>query len=337
MKSRMCLFWIVIAMALPMLLVANVMFGAISLPPGSVFGALFGAGTTSETTHFIVVESRCPAAITAAAAGAAVAMSGLLLQFLFRNTLAGPSVLGISTGAGMGVAVATLCLGSGMAALHGMAWGHLAIAAAAIAGAIVSTLIIMAVSARIESDVMVLVAGMMIGQITSAAIALMSVMATADGLRSFIMWGMGSFNGVAWSEMAWLIAPVAVSYAAAAIMAKQLNVAMLGHNYATNLGIDMRHLRHAVLLSACVPVAATTAFCGPIALLGLAMPHVARLSLRTDDFKRLLPASAAAGMVTALACNLASNTMMSGGISLPINVLTPVICSPIIIYIILKQ
>jgi len=337
MKTRGRLFWTAVAVALPLLFAANIMLGAVDLPASSVVGALFGGRQVDDVTRFIVIDSRFPAAVTALLAGMAVAVSGLLLQYLFRNSLAGPSVLGISSGAGVGVAVATLSFGGAMSVLPGMMWGRMAIVAAAMAGAIVSTLIVMAVSARLKSDVMVLVAGMMVGQIAAALVALLSAMATADGLRGFVMWGMGSFVGVSWGEMAWLAVPVVAAYMAAALMAKSLNVAMLGQNYAANLGVSIRRLRFGVLLASCLMVAVTTAFCGPIALLGLAMPHVARLSLRTDDFRRLLPATASAGALVALACNLVSNLVAQGGQSLPINVLTPVVCSPIIIYIILKK
>lgn len=330
-------FTIIMSVCLPLVFVANIAFGAVDLPLSNVIKAIFSAATADEVTRFIVVDSRIPAALTATAAGVAVSVSGLLLQFLFRNALAGPSVLGISSGAGVGVAVATLSFGGAITILPTVAWGRLAIIGAALIGALCSTIIVMTISTRLRSDVMVLVAGMMIAQIASAAVALMSVVATADGLRGFVMWGMGSFIGVSWSEMAWLIIPIIAAYIAALGMAKSLNVAMLGYNYATNLGVNIKFLRNCVLLCACLLVAVATAFCGPISLLGLAMPHVARLCLRTDNFRQLLPATAAAGAFTALACLLASNIVATGGQTLPINVLTPAICSPIIIYIILKQ
>lgn len=337
MNTRSRLYFILMLLALPLLFIANVMFGAVDIPAERVIAAVFHPQTVDEISRFIVVDSRCSAALTALITGVGVAISGLLLQFLFRNSLAGPSVLGISSGAGVGVAIATLSFGGATSILSSIVWGRMAIVGAALVGAVCSTIVVLAVSTRLKNDVMVLVAGMMIGQIASALVALMSVMATADGLRGFVMWGMGSFVGVAWEEMAWLLVPVLLSYMAAMTMAKRLNVAMLGQNYAANLGVDMHSLRHAVLLTACLPVAVTTAFCGPIALLGLAMPHVARLSLRTDDFRMLLPATALAGAIVALACNLISNVMASGGQSMPINVLTPIVCSPIIIYIVLKQ
>lgn len=337
MRHRNFFFWIAISVLFIVMIVANIMIGAVEIEPMDVFRAMIGAEGVSQTTHFIIVESRSAAAVTAAMSGAAIATSGLLLQFLFRNALAGPSVLGISSGAGVGVAVATLSIGSGMTLISGIAWAHLATVVAASIGAIASTLLIMAVSARLNSDVMVLVVGMMIGQIAAALVALMSVMATADGLRGFVMWGMGSFGGVGWAEMLWLVVPTVVAICGAIVIGKDMNTAMLGENYASNLGINMRRLRHIVLLLASLLVAVPTAFCGPIALLGLAVPHIARLSLRTDDFRVLLPASIMVGAVVALICNVASSALLSGGQTIPINVLTPVICSPVIIYIILKQ
>lgn len=337
MKSRWTIYWAVCAPILLMMATLGVCKGAVEIPLPDVWRAIIGDASTDSVTHFIVVESRSAAVVTALISGAGIAVSGLLLQFLFRNELAGPSVLGISSGAGIGVAIVTLGVGSGITVLTSPIFGHLTIVVCAIIGAICSTLIILAVSSRMTSDVMVLVVGIMIGQIASSVVALMSIMATADGLRNFVMWGMGSFTTVSWSDMLWLAVPILLATTIAMMHGKSLNAVMLGANYAANLGVNSRRLRHIVLLLACTPVAVVTAFCGPIALLGLAMPHVARLSLRTDDFRYLLPATAMAGALAALVCQIISNVAIIDGQMMPINVLMPIICSPIIIYIILRK
>ena len=291
------------------------------------------ADSSSETFRYIVLESRLPQAITALLSGAALATSGLLLQTAFRNPLAGPDVFGISSGAGLAVAVVMLAFGGtislgdwGMGFLDtadGVAiGGFLAILMAAFVGAMLVMGVITFFSAIVRSHTVLLIIGLMIGYLASSAISLLNFFSTAEGVKSYMVWGMGSFGNVSMGEVRWFIPIAILGLLASLLLIKPLNALLLGEQYAENLGFPIRRLR--------------IAFCGPIAFIGLATPHIARLVIGTENHRRLLPATMLMGSVLALLCNLLCTLPSDGGI-IPLNAITPLFGAPVIIYVLIRK
>lgn len=318
--------WILILLNL-LAIVANVLFGSVSIPCSELLDPRW---------HFIIFESRLPAAITAALTGASLGVSGLLLQSYFRNPLAGPSILGITSGANLMVAIVMLTGGStvGLSTLSiGFSTG---LVVAALIGAFAVLGLLLFLGRYVRHHVTLLIVGILLSYLTSAAITLMGYYATANGVQSLMLWGMGNFNGVGLTGL-WLFIPLTlVGLLASAFLIKPLNGWMLGETAARNLGINVTRTRHLLLLITGLLSAVTTAWCGPIAFVGLAMPHVARLLYRTDNHRRLLPASLLCGSLCCSLCLLIS-TLPDGGTVLPINALTPLFGVPVILYILLSK
>ena len=302
--------------------VANILFGSVSIPMDEL---------SDPRWHFIVFESRMPAAVTAALTGAALGVSGLLLQSYFRNPLAGPSILGITSGANLMVALVTLAGGAigGFGAIGILQGSTLVIAA--LAGALAVLALLLFVGRYVRQHVTLLIIGMLFSYLTSAIITLLGYYASANGVQSLLIWGMGNFNGVGLQGL-WLFVPlICIGLVGSALLIKSLNGWMLGETAARNLGINVTRTRWTLLLITGLLSAVTTAWCGPIAFVGLAMPHVARLITKTDDHRRLLPASLLTGALCCSLCLLIS-TMPDGGSLLPINALTPVFGIPVVVY-----
>lgn len=288
----------------------------------------------SETVRFIVIENRLPQAITALLAGSGLAVTGLLMQTSFRNPLAGPSVLGISSGASLGVAIVSLLFG-GTLSWGALSWtGNAAIILGALIGSLVVMGVLLLLSARLKNDLMLLIVGMLIGYLTSSVVSLLSSLATAGSLQGFIFWGMGTFSNVSLSKIPVFSVLTLTGLIMSWLLAKPLNILLLGDNYARNLGLNLNRVRNILLISTGLLTAIITAYCGPIAFIGLAMPHVARLIFRTDNHWILIPASMLCGAGVCLGCNLLSvipNTII------PINALTPIVGVPVILYVILHR
>lgn len=318
-----------------LLFAANVFFGAIHIAPETIMGILSGSIGEDSAFRFIILESRIPQALTALFAGAGLATAGLMLQTAFRNPLAGPSILGISSGASLGVALVTLLAG-GSLTLGNVSWsGNTAVMAGAMAGSFMIMGLLIALSARIRNDLMLLITGIMTGYLASSAVTLLSSLSTADGVQSFVMWGMGTFGGVSWARMPLFASLTAVGLIIAFLLAKPLNILLLGDNYARNLGVNLRGVRNMLLLATGVLTATATAYCGPIAFIGLAMPHIARMIFRTDNHRTLLPATMLAGASVCLACNVLS--VLPESTVIPVNALTPVVGVPVILRVILRK
>lgn len=317
------------------LMVLNLFFGAIHIPSGEVWSALTGGDVSNEALRFIVIESRLSQALTALLAGASLAASGLMLQTLFRNPLAGPSILGITSGASLGVAVILLMAGGAITgSASGLGWS-MAVTAGALAGSFVVMSILIVLSHRVRSNLTLLIAGMMTGYLASSFVTLLSSTSTAKGLQSYVMWGMGTFTGVSLERMPWFAIICAAGLFISLAMTKPLNLLLLGDNYAANLGVNVKRVRLWLLISTGLLSAIVTACCGPIGFIGLAMPHIARLIMRTDDHRLLLPATMLTGAIIALACSLLS--VLPDGNVIPINALTPLAGVPVVLYVILKR
>ena len=314
----------------------NLLLGSVSIPAGDVVSILLGDQTAKASWQFIVLESRLPQAITATLCGAALAVSGLMLQTAFRNPLAGPSVFGVNSGAGLGVALVMLFLGGGLSVGSVSITGFAAILLAAFVGAMMVMAIIFFFSTLVRNSVMLLIIGIMIGYISNSAISLLNFFATDEGVKSYMVWGMGSFGGVSMDNMPVFVIVTLAGLMGALLLIKPLNALMLGDRYAENLGVNILRVRNWLLIVTGLLTAITTAFCGPVAFIGLAVPHIARLLLTTDNHRQLLPATLLCGSVVALVCNLICYLPGESGV-IPLNAVTPLIGAPVIIYVIARK
>ena len=318
------------------LFILNLLLGSVSIPAGDVLRILMGDDSQKPSWQFIILESRLPQAITATLCGGALAVSGLMLQTAFRNPLAGPSVFGINSGAGLGVALVMLMLGGGLSVGSLQVSGFAAILTAAFIGAMAVMALIFFFSTLVRNNVMLLIVGIMIGYITNSAISLLNFFATDEGVKSYMVWGMGSFGGVSMDNMPVFASVTLLGLFGALLLIKPLNALLLDDRYAENLGINIIRVRNWLLVVTGLLTAVTTAFCGPVAFIGLAVPHIARLLLSTDNHQVLLPATILCGAVVALFCNLVCFLPGESGV-IPLNAVTPLIGAPVIIYVIARR
>lgn len=322
--------------AVAALLAANLLYGSIHIPASEVITILLGGEGSQPSWSYIIWESRLPQAITALLTGAALAVSGLMLQTTFNNPLAGPDILGINSGAGLGAAIVLLLFGGIMPAGNLLFSGSLALVTSAFMGALSVTMLILLFASRLRSDSMLLIIGMMIGYIVSSIVSLLNFFSTAEGVQSYMMWGMGNFGGVSRAQLPLFSTLILAGLGTAVSLIKPLNALLLGERYARNLGVNIRRTRILLLLSTGLLVAVTTAYCGPINFIGLAVPHIARLMLGTSNHRTLMPATLLMGSLIALLCNLISILPGDHGL-LPLNAITPIIGAPIIIHVIMNQ
>lgn len=334
---RYRIIWCIVLL-LGVLFAANLFLGSAHIPFRSVFAILCGGETEKATWTYIVLQTRLPQAITALFAGASLAVAGLMLQTVFANPLAGPSILGIDSGASLGVALVMLMCGGTIGTVTvGLSFsGYVAVILGAFSGAALILGLIIFFSTLVRSNVMLLIIGIMIGYITSSAISLLNFFATAESVFSYTMWGMGDFSGVSAGQLPFFCGVLTLGLLLAFLLIKPLNALLLGERYAENLGISVRKVRILLLISTGLLTAVTTAFCGPVAFIGLAVPHIARLLLGTSNHNGLLPVTLLCGAAVALICNLISVLPGSAGV-IPLNAITPVFGAPVIIYVIVNQ
>ncbi len=328
--------FIIVAALTAALFVLNIFMGSVRIPWREVSAVLFGGdGVSDPAIRFIVVESRLPQAVTALLAGAALAVSGLMLQTSLRNPLAGPSILGISAGAGLGVAVVMLLFGGSVALGSISVGGRTAVLLGALAGSLLIMALLLLLSSWLKNTLMLLIAGIMLGYLTSSLITLLNFTSTAEGVHGYTIWGMGTFNSVSMRQMP-LFAGVSIAGLILSVMLiKPLNLMILGDNYARNLGLNLMRTRNLLLFATGVLTAVATAYCGPVSFIGLAVPHIARIIFRRDDHRVLLPATIVLGGAVALLCNLIC--VAPSDSMLPLNAVTPLIGAPVIIYVIVKR
>lgn len=319
------------------LFMAGLMTGSVSIPCSAVWHVFVGdEEVVSESWRFIILESRLPQMVTAMLSGACLATAGLMMQTVFRNPLAGPDVFGINGGAGLGVALVMLLAGGSVTLGTLGVTGNVAILAAAFAGAMAVMAIILFSSTLVRDGVMLLVIGIMVGYLSSSVVTLLNYSATEQGIRSFMLWGMGSLDGVTPSLLPLYVTITLAALGLSLLMVKPLNLLSLGDNYARNLGLNTRRARNYALLLTGLLTAVVTAYCGPIAFIGLAVPHIARLLTVTDDMRRLLPITMLTGAVVTMACHLLCFVPGEAGM-LPLNAVTPLIGAPVIIYVIIRK
>ena len=326
----------VLTLALLALMALCMLFGSVDIDAKSVADILLGRGSNNTAWKVIVLQSRLPMVIVAMLAGAALSVSGLLLQTTFNNPLAGPSILGVSSGAGFGVAVVMLAMGGTIGGMAGEATsGYVATLIGALVGSGAVLALLMLFSVVLHSSAMLLILGILVSYLTSSVVSLLNSVASEDGVRNYVAWGFGNFSSVSMEQLPLFAGVTVVTLAAAMLMIKPLNALLLGTRYAENLGVNTRLTRNVLLLVTGVLTAVVTAYCGPIGFVGLVVPHIARLALNTSDHARLLPATLLAGADVTLLCTLISVTNERGII--PINAITPIVGVPIIIYVILNR
>ena len=322
----------VAAVAIAFFFAGMVFCGTVEIPADTVARVLFG-DVDDAVVLTIVRDVRIPMALTALVAGMALSVSGLLLQTTFNNPLAGPSILGISTGASLGVAVVMLGFGGWLGAGLGCYAGILA---GAFAGAAVVMFLLLLFSMAVRGNSMLLIIGILIGYLASSAISLLNFFSTQQGVHSYVIWGMGNFGGLTWERLGVMGVSVAVCLAGASLFVKPLNALLLGRRYAGSMGVDVRRTRNWLLVISGALAAVVTAFCGPVGFLGLVMPHVARMATGTSNHVWLFPATVLFGGAGALLCAWLS-VVWGGGQIIPVNAITPIISVPVIIYVIVNR
>lgn len=335
-RGAVRLLYLLGVVALVVSFLAVLFIGSVGIPPREIMAVLTGRAVSSPYVATIVLETRLPMAICALCCGATLSVAGLVMQTTFHNPLAGPSVLGISSGASFGVAVLMLSAG-GMSLSFAGGWQPLMATACALLGGLAVMLILFSFSAVLKSGVSLLIVGIMIGYLCSSGISLLNYFSPADEIRSFLVWGLGSFSGLRLSESLWLLAFSLACIVTSFSLIKVLNAYLMGERYVESIGYSIGRSRILILfLTGCL-VAVPTAFCGPIGFIGLIVPHLARLMFRSSNHLVLLPATALYGGVVALLCALLSVAPAAGFGILPINVITPVIGVPVILYLLIRR
>ena len=331
------LYIILLLVAIVILMVVNLLIGSVRIPVADVCGIL--AGTESnEIWENIIWKSRLPQALTAIVAGAGLAVSGLQMQTVFRNPLAGPSVLGISNGSALGVAFVVLLSGRlGGVALSRLGYlGDAAMSVAAIVGALAVMMLIVWISQKVKGNVTLLIIGVMIGYLANAIIGVLKFLSPEEDVKAFVVWGLGSFSRVSGDEMVLFVVLMAILLPLSFLLVKPMNLLLLGERYAANLGLNIRKARLLVILCSGVLVAIVTAYCGPIMFIGLAVPHLARALFRTSDHRMLIPATMLCGAALALVCNLIARMPGFEG-ALPVNSVTALVGAPVIAAVLFRR
>lgn len=334
MNQKHFISFAIILVSIVVFFLLNLLLGTISIPLRSIWNIIWSMGDEPVIWQNIVWKSRFPQTITALFAGAGLAISGLQMQTVFRNPLAGPSELGISSGASLGVALMILLSGSlgGVALSKVGFFGEVAISFAAIVGAFAVMAIIIAVSQRIRGNVILLIIGVMIGYIANAIIGVLKFFSNDEDVRAYVIWGLGSFSKVSGDQMYTFAGIMLILIPLSFLLIKTLNLMLLGESYARNLGLNIKRSRLFVITCSCVLTAIITAYCGPIVFLGLAVPHLCRTIFHTSDHRILMPAVTLAGASLSLFCNLIARMPGMEG-ALPINSVTALIGAPIVIWV----
>ncbi len=338
-------YWLLGLLVLLLILafLLSLALGSVSIPLPEIVKILFGAEPSKASWANIVLKFRLPKALTAVLAGAALSVSGLQMQTLFRNPLAGPYVLGISSGASLGVAVVVLAAGAvagfggSTTMLAGVSMaGDLGSAASSIAGSLLVMLLVMGVARRVQNSMTLLILGLMFGYATSALVSVLLYFSIADRIQAYISWTFGTFGGVTWSQMNVLAPCILLGSAGAFLLMKPLNALLLGETYARSLGLNVRRARLGIIASTAVLAGVVTAFCGPIGFLGIAVPHLCRTLFGTSDHRVLLPAVTIMGAILAIVADLVAG-LPGSQITLPLNAVTALLGAPVVVWVILRQ
>jgi iron complex transport system permease protein len=338
MRNRIFSNIVLLLLSILLLFVLNLLLGTVRIPVSDVVATLMGSQEVSEIHRNIIWSSRVPQALTAMVAGAGLAVSGLQMQTVFRNPLAGPSVLGISNGASLGVACVVLMSGSlGGVALSRLGYiGDVAMSVAAIVGSLAVMALILYVSQKVKGNVTLLIIGVMIGYLATAVIGVLKFFSAEEDIKAYVVWGLGSFSRVSGNQMVLFVVLMAILLPMSMLLVKTMNLLLLGDGYARNLGLNIRRARMLVILCSGVLVAIVTAYCGPIMFIGLAVPHLCRAIFRSSDHRILMPGTLLAGAALALLCNLIARMPGFEG-ALPVNSVTALVGAPVIASVLFRR
>ena len=329
---------VLLIVAIALLAIVNLLLGSVRIPVTDVCRILLCDTESPEVWQNIVWKSRLPQVLTAIMAGAGLAVSGLQMQTVFRNPLAGPSVLGISNGSALGVAFVVLLSGRlGGVALSRLGYlGDAAMSVAAIVGALAVMLIIVWMSQQVRGNVTLLIIGVMIGYLANAIIGVLKFLSPEEDVKAFVVWGLGSFSRVSGDEMLLFVVLMCILIPLSFLLVKSMNLLLLGDRYAANLGLNVKRSRMLVIVSSGVLVAIVTAYCGPIMFIGLAVPHLARAVFGSSNHRVLMPATALCGAALALVCNLIARMPGFEG-ALPVNSVTALVGAPVIASVLFRR
>jgi len=329
---------VVLLIALLFVFLMTISLGSVDIPVDQILIVLTGGEAERNSWTNIILKFRLPKATTAMLAGAALGVSGLLMQTFFRNPLAGPFVLGISSGASLGVALVVLGAGTvGGALLAGFGLGgDLLLAAAAAIGAGLTMFLVLLVASRVKSSMTLLILGLMMGYLVSALVSLLLYFAVPERIQAYISWTFGTFSGVTWDQMPILAGGVVIGLAIAMLLTKSLNALLLGEGYARSLGMNLMVARISIVSATALLAGVVTAFCGPIGFIGIAVPHLCRSLFNTSDHRILVPGTILMGAIVALIASLMAE-VPGNNLVLPLNAVTALIGAPIVIGVILRQ
>ncbi len=338
MKRPTTLLITLIILSIGIFFLLNLLLGTVHIPFKSIWNILWGMGNEPIVWQNIIWKSRLPQALTALVAGAGLSVSGLQMQTIFRNPLAGPSVLGISSGASLGVAFIILLSGQlGGVALSRLGYmGEAALSVAAIIGALSVMALIVFVSQKVKGNVTLLIIGVMIGYVASAIIGVLKYFSVEEDIRAYVIWGLGSFARVSGNQVTLFVVLMAILLPLSMLLIKTLNLLLLGDNYARNLGLNIKRSRLLVIACSGVLVAIVTAYCGPIMFVGLAVPHLCRGIFDSSDHRILMPGTLLTGSALALACNLIARMPGFEG-ALPINSVTALVGAPVVAWVLFRK
>ncbi|MDQ6472287.1 iron ABC transporter permease [Flavobacterium sp. LHD-80] len=315
---------------------ASISLGSVTIPLKDVFTSLTGGQATKSTWEYIIINYRLPKAITAVLVGTGLSISGLLMQTLFRNPLAGPYVLGLSSGASLGVAFVILGAGFLPSFLKVIALSSYGIVIASTFGSTLVLLLVLVVSQKLRDTMAILIVGLMFGSFTTAIVSVLTYFSTAEQLQKFTFWSMGSLGNLSWSTIGILTFCVGIGLALSANSIKPLNALLLGENYAKSMGLNFKRARLIIIFATSILAGSITAFAGPIAFVGLAVPHIAKLTFQTSNHTILFWSTLFFGAIIMLFCDIVSQ-MPGFDVTLPINAITSIIGAPVVIWLLVRK
>lgn len=332
-KRSTILLFIVLFILAVIIFLWDIITGSVYIPLSEIVNILFNNTDNDSATSVILLQSRLPKAITAVLAGAALPIAGLMMQTYFRNPVAGPDILGVSAGASLFVAIAMLSAGT-IFSIN--SFNSYTIIIAAILGSVIMLLVILAVAYKIKDSITLLIFGLMFGMAISAVVGILQYYSEKGALKLFILWTFGSLGGVTWPQLYLLLPLVILGLISALFLSKKLNLLLMGENYARSLGLNMQQIKYLIIFITALLTGSVTAFCGPIAFVGIAVPHLARMLFRTNDHFILIPASVLCGVIILLICDMLTLVSGDSGV-LPLNSITAFMGAPFVIYILWKN
>ena len=335
-KSQNKLAFTILTFSLLFILILNISLGSIAIPLKDVFYSLIGGNASKETWQYIIINYRLPKAITAVLVGMGLSISGLLMQTLFRNPLAGPYVLGLSSGSSLGVAMIILGAGLLPSFASSIIMSSYGIIIASCLGSFLVLLAVLFVSQKLRDTMAILIVGLMFGSFTSAIVGVLTYFSSAEQLQKFTFWSMGSLGNLTWTSITILFVSVSIGLIMSFLSIKPLNALLLGENYAKSLGMNYKKAKILIIIATSILAGTITAFAGPIAFIGLAVPHISKLVFQTSNHHILFWSTLLFGAIIMLICDILSN-IPGTEITLPINAITSLFGAPIVIWLLVRK